>query len=463
MDITEFLTEQYSDAALYILYRSTASYIDGLKNAARKTIFTIKKANIKDQLKVTGLGSKVTDVAEYLHGESGIQGTIVTMAKDYCGASNLPTIKGIGNFGTRFTPFASAPRYIYAKPATYSDLLFRKEDDVNLTYQEFEGKVVEPVFYVPTLPLILLNGTDGIGVGFKSAILPRSLENMFKLVRATLEGKRVSKDWYKPSWHDFRGTVEFQEDSWVVKGLATFDGKKVHIEELPISWDLKGYNKKLQSLKDAGKIQKFHDFSEDEIFKFDVWLTDEELAKGEEAILRDLGLIEKLSENLTCFDENNAVREYNKVEDIFSDYYKIKIKYMKLRIKSEIARLLKEESDLKEIYDFIQEVIKGTVVLKGKKKAEVEAILKTKGYTIIDKLVSLPLYSITTDKAKEIEKRWKDKIAEREAMEKETPENYWLKDLKELEEALKKEGFIKVQEKETPVKKTTTKAVKIGK
>lgn len=136
---------------------------------------------------------------------------------------------------------------------------------------------------------------------------------------------------------------------------------------------------------------------------------------------------------------------------------------MKLRIKSEIARLLKEESDLKEIYDFIQEVIKGTVVLKGKKKAEVEAILKTKGYTIIDKLVSLPLYSITTDKAKEIEKRWKDKIAEREAMEKETPENYWLNDLKELEEALKKEVFIKVQEKETPVKKTTTKTVKIGK
>ena len=140
-------------------------------------------------------------------------------------------------------------------------------------------------------------------------------------------------------------------------------------------------------------------------------------------------------------------KEFNNVREIFDKYYKIKIEYMKLRIISEIKRLKKEESDLKEIYEFIQEVIKGTVVLKDKKKAEVEAVLKDKGYTIIDKLISMPLYSITIDKAKEIEKKWKDKIKEREAMEKETPENYWLKDINELETALKKEGILAAGEK----------------
>ena len=141
-------------------------------------------------------------------------------------------------------------------------------------------------------------------------------------------------------------------------------------------------------------------------------------------------------------DENNAVREYTNIRDLFNDYYKIKIKYLKLRIKSEIARLTKEESDLKEIYEFVQEVIKGTIVLKSKKKADVEAELKKKGYTIIERLLGMPLYSITSDKAKEIEKKWKDKVKEREAMEKETPESQWSKDIDELEEELKKEGIL---------------------
>ena len=199
----------------------------------------------------------------------------------------------------------------------------------------------------------------------------------------------------------------------------------------------------LDKLKEEKLIARYNDYSEDDTFKFDIWLTEEELAKGKAQIWKDLGLVKSMTENYTVFDENNEVKDdYTDVKDIFKDYYKIKIKYMKLRIKSETARLTTEENALKETYKFIQEVIKGTIVLKNKKKAEAEAELKAKSYTIIDKLLAMPLYSLTIDKAKEIEKKWKDKIKELEAMKAATPESLWLKDIEELEAELKKTGVL---------------------
>lgn len=437
MKITNFLNDTYSEAALYMNFRNTASYVDGLKNAARKVVYTIKKKNIKELQKVSALGSEVVKTAEYLHGDSGIQGTIDTMAKSYCGANNLPVLKGTGAFGTRFTPTAAAARYIFAEPAEYFNELFKPEDDINLGNQTFEGHEIEPIYYAPTLPLLLVNGSEGIGVGFSSDIFPRSIENMFKATRAKIAKKNLKNEWFVPSWKGFKGTVELVEGSWIVKGLATFNGKKVLIEEVPMTWDLQGYTKLLRKLKEDGKISRFNDYAEDDNFKFEVYLTDEELAKGQDIILKDLGLVKSMTETLTCIDENNAIREYNNVREIFEDYYKLKIETLKKRIKSEIARLSKEEKDLNETYKFIMEVIKGTVDMKLK-KAEVEKVLKEKKYTIIDKLISLPLYNLTEDKAAELKKKWKDKVAELEQMKLETPESLWTKDLDALETKLKK-------------------------
>jgi len=182
MNISKFLNEQYSDSALYINYRSTPSYIDGLKNSTRKVVYTVKKQNIKSQMKVSALGSKVVDTSGYLHGDTSIQGAIVTLAQDFCGSNNLSIMEPIGSFGTRHIPEAAAPRYIFTKPSKYFDYLFRKEDDHSLIEQEFEGEKIEPIFYVPTLPLILLNGSTGIGVGFASTILARDLNNIISIV-----------------------------------------------------------------------------------------------------------------------------------------------------------------------------------------------------------------------------------------------------------------------------------------
>lgn len=441
IDITEYLNKDYSEAALYMNFRNTASYIDGLKNAARKTVFVVKKEHIGNEpIKVSAMGSKVVDKAEYLHGDTGIQSTIVTMNQAFTGKNNLPVMEAVGNFGTRFIPEASAARYIFTRPQKYFNLIYRPEDDCNLTGQEFEGKEIEPIFYVPTLPMILVNGTEGIGVGFASTIYPRSIENMIKAIKAKIEGKNLKNDWFIPNWNGFIGKVYNKVDSWVVEGCCEFNNKKVHITELPITENLVSYTKKiLKVAKEKNYIQRFNDYSENDKFEFDVWLTDEEAKKSQEQIKKDLGLVTSMSEVFTCIDENNAIKEYKNAKDIFNDYYKIKIKYLKLRIKSEITHLEKDKNEWAEIYKFINEVIKGTIDLKLK-KAEVEKNLKEKGYTIIDKLLAMPLYSITKDKAAEIKQKLQDLKDQVDVMKNETPESMWIKDLNELEKELKKEG-----------------------
>lgn len=437
MNISDFLNNQYADSALYMNFRNTPSFIDGLKNSSRKVVHTIKKTNQKAQLKVSALASKIIDLDAYLHADTAAQGAIVTMAQNYCGSNELPVLEGVGAFGTRHTPYAAAPRYIYVKPAKYFDFLFRKEDDANLVEQDFEGGKIEPMFYVPTLPLLLVNGSVGIGVGFASTIFSRSVNNIIKLIKDYLSGKELDEKLLYPSWHGFKGTVkDLGNNKWEAKGIAKINGKKVRIEELPISWNLMSYLDFLKKLKEKGIIEKFIDYSEDDNFTFDIVLTEAEAKKDENKILIDLGLIETLTENLVTINENNAIKEYNSTKEIFVDYCKIKDAYFQKRIISETKRLENEEKFLNEIYKFINAVINDEIKLKFLKKKELEDLLKKQGYINIEKLIGIPIYSITEDKALEIKERWENKIKELEAMKKETSANLWLKDLEELEKCL---------------------------
>lgn len=444
MEISKFLNDVYSDSALYMNYRSTPSYIDGFKNSGRKCFYTLKKKKPTSEIKVSNFAGAVIDESNYLHGNTSMEGTIVTLSQNYCGANNLPIINGIGAFGTRFVPDSAAPRYIFISAKDYMEQLFRKADEPNLISQIFEGDVIEPMFYVPTLPLLLVNGCEGIGVGFATKVLARSTKNVFAMIRNKLEKKKLPDKLFVPSWIGFKGEVKNLQDlKWEIRGIMERDAKdnrKVTITELPITYDLQKYRDKLKKLKESGKIDKFIDYSEEDRFKFEVKISIKLMNESDEYLMNMLGLVDTITENLTCIDENNAIREFDSVQDIFNDYFKIKIKYLKKRIESEIKRLQKELNSLDETYRFIIDVTKNNINIK-QKKAEVEAKMKELGYIEIDRLISLPIYSLTKDKADEAKKKISDKKLELESMKKETPESIWSKDLDELEAILKKCGL----------------------
>lgn len=429
IDISQFLNYEFADSALYMSYRAIPSYIDGLKNSHRKIVYTIKKKNLKNELKVYQLASTVASESNYIHGDSSLQGAVVTLAQNYTGSNNLPILKGEGNFGTRFLNEASAARYIAAHPQEYFNDLFKKEDDINLIAQNFEGDEIEPRFYIPTLPLLLINGSIGIGVGFSTKILPRSKSNMEKAIKAVLEGKRTTKAMFKPCWNGFKGdVVEISPNKWDIRGKLTIKGKKALIEELPIPYSLPDYTATLRKLKEKDIISKFTDLSENDSFKFEVILTDEESKKDYDTIFADLKLSNVVTESFTCIDENNAIREFSSAKEVFEAYTKVRVDYLNKRIKSEVDRLQKEVRNLEEVYRFIQEVIKDSINIKDK-RSNIEKLMQDKGYTIIDKLLAMPIYSLTAEKAAEAKKKYVDKKEELRLMKLETPASQWVKDL----------------------------------
>ena len=437
MQLSNFFNSDFVDYASYDNLRKIGSCIDGLKNASRKVIFTVLEKNIKEPIKVSQLANKVAEYAEYLHGS--LDGVVVNLGQDFAGTNNVPLLQKKGNFGTRFAQEASAPRYIFTYGSKNLFTLFKKEDLKILKEQMFEGERIEPVFYVPTLPLILVNGSEGVSSGFAQKILPRNPKNIIKYLTNKIQGKRNNKDLLKPFFNDFKGTVEQGETSfqWLIKGKIERTNKnQITISEIPVGYDLKTYIKVLKTLEDNKVILDWDDLSDKE-FKFIVKMNPKDLDRlSEDEILDKLKLVKKVTENLTCLNANNQIQEFQSVEEILDYYFKVKMEYLGKR-KDYLVQELKTDLDiLNAKITFIKAILDKSLVIEKQPKDKIvknlEKIITVKVQDSYDYLLNMPLYSLTLEKIKALTETLKNsKLKLRETQEK-TLENFWLEDLEEI-------------------------------
>jgi len=155
--------------------RSIPSFVDGLKPGQRKILFACfkrGKAIMKHEIKVAQLAGYVSEHSAYHHGETSLAGTIVGMAQTYVGSNNINLLYPSGQFGTRIMggKDAASSRYIFTKLPALTRLIFPPADDGLLNYLQDDGQSIEPQFYVPILPMVLVNGADGIGTGWSSSV-----------------------------------------------------------------------------------------------------------------------------------------------------------------------------------------------------------------------------------------------------------------------------------------------------
>jgi DNA topoisomerase II len=150
--------------------RSIPSLVDGLKPAQRKVLFSCFKRKLNSEIKVAQLCGYVSEHSAYHHGESSLQQTIISMAQNYVGSNNINLLSPIGQFGTRIMcgRDSASPRYIFTKLETITRKIFLAQDDVLLNYLDDDGFPVEPCWYVPIIPMVLVNGCEGIGVGWST-------------------------------------------------------------------------------------------------------------------------------------------------------------------------------------------------------------------------------------------------------------------------------------------------------
>lgn len=148
--------------------RSIPSIVDGFKPGQRKVLFACFKRNLTKEIKVAQLAGSVAELSAYHHGEQSLMSTIINLAQNFVGSNNLNLLQPIGQFGTRLHggKDAASPRYIFTALSPLTRILFNAKDDPLFDYINDDGQIVEPEFYCPIIPMVLVNGAEGIGTGW---------------------------------------------------------------------------------------------------------------------------------------------------------------------------------------------------------------------------------------------------------------------------------------------------------
>lgn len=422
--ITTLMNDQLVNYASYDNLRKIASAIDGLKNASRKVLFTVHEKNIKDKTKVLQLSNKCAEYSDYLHGS--LDGVVVTLGQDFAGSNNIPLLQKFGNFGTRCIHEASAPRYIFARGSDQFFKLFKKEDDEILEQQTFEGSRIEPRFYVPTLPMLLVNGSEGVSSGFAQKILSRNPEFLKQYIVESLHGKTPSDKLLEPWVRDFNGDFVWDETRWLIRGKVTHvKSNEYVIDEIPFMYDLKGYIDVLDSLVESKKLLRYVNESDGEnSLKFRIFTP-----RNVKPTLQDLKLIKPVTENFTAIDENLKIKEFKSAKEIIDYYIKVKLKYLEKRKNHIIESLNKNLKVLENKSRFLDMVIKKEIIIEKRSKSDLEKDLKKlkfdeyeNGYSYI---IGMPIYSLTTDKKKELDSSIEKLKKEITKISKTTIEKIW--------------------------------------
>ena len=257
MDITTFANTDFINYVAYDNYRSIASMVDGLKLSGRKVLYTLIEDNVNTPIKVSTCMSDASKKTNYIHGESSLYSVIVSLAQEFAGTNNLPLLARAGTFGNRCIPDAAAPRYIKTCKEKYVDDLFDPLDYENLIEQNFEGSKIEPKYFVPILPMIVINGSIGLSTGFAQKIFPHDPREVIKYIENKLNNKQVQCN-LNPYFYGYTGTIKPGEElgSYYFCGvLKKITNVKYEITEIPPTYNLNSYIKILDQLVDEKKIK----------------------------------------------------------------------------------------------------------------------------------------------------------------------------------------------------------------
>ena len=441
--ISEFLSKEYKDFSLYVIEnRAIPSVIDGLKTSQRKIIHIsnqVWKTGNEKELKVFQLGGKVASDCYYHHGNVSMENAIITMAQDF--KNNMPLLEGIGQFGSLRSPEPGAARYIGVKLNKNFRILYR--DFELLEYKKEEGETIEPNYFLPIVPTILVNGSSGIAVGFSSNILNRNITHIINACESVLKDKKIQK--ISPAIPNFKGT--FSQDAenhkrWIIRGtFEIVNTTTVRITELPPSMTFEKYDSILDDLLEKKVITSYDDNCKDSI-DYTVKFSRESLSKYDEAkLMKILKLEEFETEVYSTLDEWGKLKIFENIEDIIRYFVDFRLGFYDKRKKYLLDKIEDEMKVLSNRAKFIKAIIENKLEVKNVKK---DVIIKNIDTLNIDKidggydyLLRMPIWSLTKELYDKLKEDFKTKEQEREKLLKLSPKDMYLEDLQELKKKVK--------------------------
>jgi len=493
----EFIDRGLIHFSIYDNERSIPNLMDGLKISLRKILFAaFKKGGLKTEIKVAQFSGYVSEHAAYHHGEASLNAAIVGMAQNFVGSNNINLFEPNGQFGTRCAggDDSASERYIFTQLNKLTRLIYRQEDDAVLSYIDDDGQMVEPVYYAPAIPMILVNGSKGIGTGFSTDIMPHNPVQIIQYIRAMLtDGDRPV---IEPYFKGFKGTIKniggpasasasapaiLPSAKYLIKGTyEIIADRKVRITELPIgTWtdDYKEFLEKLMDLpadkdKDKGSggsagaaaataspvLKEYTDMSTDAVVDITVTFhpayphTPKDLQAviidadaGTNKLEKILGLFTTQSTtNMNLFDPREKLRKYANIYDIIEDYYVERLALYSKRKTAMLAQLGNELRVLTNRAKYIQEVLDDKLELRRQTKEAIQAKMTAHGYEHIEGdteykyLLKMPMDSVTDENVRHLLAERDSKRAQHQQLTDTSIQALWTKDLDELDSEYKK-------------------------
>jgi len=367
--------------------RSIPSMVDGLKPSQRKVLYSCFKRNLKNEIKVAQLAGYCAEHTAYHHGEQSLHSTIVGMAQDFVGSNNLPLLVPSGQFGTRFNggKDAASPRYIFTKLSPVARLLFPEVDDPLLSYKEDDGQKIEPEFYCPIIPLVLVNGCQGIGTGWSTYVPPGNVLTVIKYIQCKLNQKKVPE--IIPHIEGFSGTITKKPNTdgyFTIGKIERSSRSTVTISELPIGRWINDYKARLIAMQKDGQIQSFVEKHTSSSISFVVTLRSAKIDRFSTStrLSKEFDLETSLSiSNMHLFDQNKKIQKYETPADIADSFFDLRLDLYKKRKTLLTNSAAFEARVLKNKSRFIELVSGGDIdLIKAQRsKAENELLLEAMG------------------------------------------------------------------------------------
>lgn len=503
---SDYLDKEFVRFSVRDCARSLPNMLDGLKESHRKILYVCFLRNLKYKgktLKVAQLGPSVAEKTDYHHGEQNLYPTIAGMAQSYVGSNNIPYLFRDGQFGTRYENGRDSadPRYIFTKLDALTRLIYRQDDDMLLDYIECDGQKIEPRFYVPIIPMILVNGCVGIGTGWSCNIPCYNPIELIDAIKIWLDNHGVYtendiednpetdiksllpdlKPWYRGHTGEMHRESDSKFISW---GTVERNGKKAHITELPVGMATVEMIEILEKLREEKKIVKYINQTDDPT-KIDFTVTESDDMECNETNLKLFKYFH--TTNMVLFTEKCQLKKYKTVQEIIDNFCTVRLEYYVKRKKYLLAELENKIKFLGNKKRFLEEVRDGKIKLfeevKGKKVSIKTSVLVGKlekeGYdkegvdeeekddeaedTDVENnedneteddeekgrkksgnrhgyeyLLKLQIQSITEEKIKKLRNEIASNIEKRDELEATTEGDIWRKELDELVSAYEK-------------------------
>lgn len=447
MAYADFINQEYIIMAVQSNLRAIPHVMDGLKPSQRKILFACLKRNLKEEIKVAQLAGYTSEHAAYHHGEASLNGAIIGMAQNYVGSNNINLLTPNGQFGTRLLggKDAASPRYVFTQLAPITKLVFHPNDSQLYQYLEEDGQQIEPRFYMPVIPMLLINGSTGIGTGWSTSIPPHNPLDIVHCLQQRLNNKPMSPlvPWFK----GFTGSVSAEGTHFTMLGRWEWTSSKcLHIFEIPVGNWTTPYKDFLEKAIEGAAgfkkehISKVHSKHTDTTVSFLITLSPAfaaVLQKDETKLVKMFKLQKKIdTDNMHAFDAQNNMKKYATTDDILDDFYQNRLDLYRIRRQYMIGYLREKIQKMTQKIKFLQLVVNGIFTFKGLNKGQLLVQLAQHGLDDADFLLTMSMYNMTDEKIREHCTQLEQLKLEIQQLEQTSAGQLWIDDLKVIQKQL---------------------------